>query len=321
MRNKYRFILVLSIITTLFYVQCNDTFDPVEVKCKNLKLDPEKEYKYQHISDNIPFTPCYNPNSADEIIFVERKNGNNSFFITKLDLITHEKFYLHETQFLDYAPKWGRNDFILMAIRGNIWIVKSNGDSLTQLTLDGNNYNPNWSYDASSIYCGKVVNVQGSQQKIGVVMDISGVIKDSLSSWGPANTNHPKYSIYVGPDLGPNLIGLSIRDVKMDTSGVVATFNPSHNCYGFDWLNDETIIWSKYDGVYLTNIKSGNTSFLFENCDNKIYNDLTFHPQNGKVIFVKTIYEFVKKKDLIEISDYLVQMNPDGSDEKVLAFD
>ncbi|WKZ65099.1 MAG: hypothetical protein QY325_10035 [Flavobacteriales bacterium] len=98
----------------------------------------------------------FNPANGDEILVQRDPNGggwaNSQFY--RLNLSTGTFQLVHEGAFT-YSPAWGPSGWIAFtqasAPNWNIWKVKSNGDSLTQLTFTGNCFRPIWNPDGTEI--------------------------------------------------------------------------------------------------------------------------------------------------------------------------
>ena len=106
---------------------------------------------------------------------------------------------------LDFSPD---SDWFVFSWGRQIWKIKVNGDSLTQLTFSGENFYPRWSPDGRKISFHKIVPVDSS----GIwIMNADGskktrVIKGYEADWSPGG----KYLIFSG--LGGSLY-------RVDTSG------------------------------------------------------------------------------------------------------
>lgn len=99
--------------------------------------------------------PCINPNNDFEFCFSRRDNATQGF--NDMDLFTYnfctgqsKKIASHVNIWND----WGSQDWIIFTgSDGNLWKIKSNSDSLTQLTDKGEIYSAKWSPDGNSFIC------------------------------------------------------------------------------------------------------------------------------------------------------------------------
>src|SRR5690606_1817176 len=95
--------------------------------------------------------PSFNPNNPNEIIFRDFTNQTpDSFNMARYNLITKEYSLIFRGYFRS-RPRWSKKDWIIFGIWSgqigtgfDIWKMKSNGDSLTQLTFNGRSHHPEW---------------------------------------------------------------------------------------------------------------------------------------------------------------------------------
>src|ERR1700752_1826249 len=90
---------------------------------------------WPHI-DTVYNTPRFNPSNPNEIVYVQGITRTNKTYLVKRNLITGR-----ETQIISdvwQRPDWSVKDWIVFNHADNqVWKIKSNGDSLQQLTTQG----------------------------------------------------------------------------------------------------------------------------------------------------------------------------------------
>ena len=98
--------------------------------------------------------PSYNPNNPDEIVFREEwlidTLINDTLYdvihggLVKYNMATGDKELIYDG-LVGPSPRWSRKGWILLFLPDyKIYKIKSNGDSLTQLTFEGTCLGPEW---------------------------------------------------------------------------------------------------------------------------------------------------------------------------------
>lgn len=129
-------------------------------------------------------------------------------------------------------PAWGPRGEWLAFNYGQIYKIKANGDSLTQLTYDGNNYLPAWSSDGKWIAydntnCGSMVE-PAPPNSCGILIIGSGGSNKKLMVGG----RYPDWS----PDGGDLIFigsGSEIFGVKLDGTLEVVQLTSFHQAYSY----------------------------------------------------------------------------------------
>lgn len=132
-------------------IQSEDSISEMDCNCTDLPIIDGPSFGYQFITnDSANYTrPFPNPNNADEFLFIQRIKRFDALYTYNLK--TKQKIKLLEGRIL-FVPKWGKNDWILVTREDEqIWKLKSNGDSLQQLSQIAPNYVPEWDYKSEKI--------------------------------------------------------------------------------------------------------------------------------------------------------------------------
>ncbi len=105
------------------------------------------------IPDSVHFKyGVFNPNNSDEMAYW---GGNTKWNFYSYNLVTKQRVKLTDL-IPQNPPKWHRNGWIAFnAEDNNIYKVKSNGDSLTQLTFTRDCFMPEWNLSGDTIICKK----------------------------------------------------------------------------------------------------------------------------------------------------------------------
>lgn len=168
----------------------------------------------------IAFIYAGNPHdsvSKTDTIGIYLFNIQSSEFIA---LLTGYMLDMSVPHHLDFSPD---GEWIVFSWQKQIWKIKINGDSLTQLTFSGENFYPRWSPDGKKISFHKITPVDLS----GIwIMKANGKGKKRIlsgyeASWMPGG----KYLIYSGPGgdvyKGDTLGSSIIKILDMESIGAI----------------------------------------------------------------------------------------------------
>jgi hypothetical protein len=264
--------------------------------------------------------PRFNPNDGDEIVFVERPYGSQTefrlwryrFSSNTLEQVLSGSNLVN----MHYPVDWGSNDWFLLNLRSsggaeNIFKIRSNGDSLTQLTFTSMNFNPHWSPEGIAF---------GYQHQSGItypiIMDLGTNATDTVpGSFATTCWYAPTSTIFLSGGIWSWHIGSEpskICDLPTDLyawgdqgSGVVV-------------LDDQTtVLWMQSGGLYQTNLQTGLSVRLFSTCNSRYYVGLDYSPHTKKLVTTRITRTPVSENDL-QIGIDIMLMNPDGTDQQVL---
>jgi|APGre2960657404_1045060.scaffolds.fasta_scaffold00546_2 hypothetical protein len=100
-------------------------------------------------------TPCYNPTNGNEIIFYFKDQASEEFALYKYNISNHQKIKISDAKIYG-QPKWSKKGWIVFTRTSgyvdHVFIVKDNGDSLRQITINTANLFPSWSSDGITLY-------------------------------------------------------------------------------------------------------------------------------------------------------------------------
>jgi hypothetical protein len=156
-RRRSGLIVWLAIFACFLFMTCRqeDSIWPEpKVVCKNLSGDPFMNFWVTEYYPSFTY-PRFNPLDGDEFAYARYENADAS-----LPIVTQREIRIHrlstgEDRTIYRGPlwsdmDWGTNGWILLNRADNqVWKIKSDGDSLTQLTFSGINDGAKWNRDAS----------------------------------------------------------------------------------------------------------------------------------------------------------------------------
>ena len=266
-------------------------------------------------SKQLPYRemPCFNPNNPDEFIVRSYNQiGDTAFQLIKYNMVSGEKQVIYEGNF-GVRPRWSRKDWILLNLRDfNIYKIKSNGDSLTQLTTGGNCLGGEWSKTGDRFVYELFGVLSGSAR---VICDDLGNPLDTALGGGYLSASWQHDSLMVAANV---MGGVTIVDLGSG-SDVYQGINPVNsvsNTLGkttAEWLDDKNVIWANINGIFTTNIEDEIMIPLKESCNAKIYKYPTVSFSTQKVIFQRDDKE-VTGKNVGVVTSRFFMMNFDGSD-------
>jgi hypothetical protein len=296
------FTLIISCIFILFAIACRkDQILPpppgIPVPCASkLELIPITDTCFELLpNDPWGFSPVYpgqtlfhrfpafDPATYEQFLFFSgQENNPNHPIHTPLkgaNLCTGEVWTIHDSiQFntsFTRLPKWSEKGWIIAArlLDGSLpgerglYKIKANGDSLAFL-LNQNLVFPAWVDSGNSI----ILHISGHSQMVYVLNengDFTDTIHHALTY--PAYFKAKIAARRVAP---PDFI-----DIVVFQNGEIIWSHPYtenfSNFTGLDWLNEEEIIWTNYNGIYRANITTGQISPIKEPCPNIKYTSVS----------------------------------------------
>lgn len=277
------------------------------------------------VEENHAKHAMFNPNNGQEILLQRDPYGGGwaNSQLYRYNLATGTLELIHEGIFT-HRPRWGTNGWIAFtqasAPNWNIWKVKANGDSLTQLTFNGNSFSPLWSPDGTQIgyETGALGPPQYNLQNIR--MTSSGALIDTLwntgafagqAVWALPNRTFNVfawvYSCHWEGDPSTDLIYQLPDSIMQNGLPKGAAYLPSSH----------SMIWSHLTGVYRTNLTTGATERLVATCNSSYFMDLDYSPHTGKLLAVRR-RESTPDGVILNIENDVMLMNPDGSCPQVI---
>jgi len=240
-------------MTIVFFLSCqDDELPPVTKPCPNSlpivvngpcdytirDTPPPSPWGFESDQPNRNFGyPTFNPHNPCEFLVLK---GNyetqiGDFILYDLESNT-ERFVMQFNPFSH--PRWSVKDWIVFhANDGQIWKVKSDGDSLTRLTHFGGNYDPDWSPDGEKIVyerAGKGLTIMNEWGELLMELDS---IYSSSAYWSPDGN---KLAFVQSKSLA----------IYHFSTGQVTTITPFPNYIGDinKWIRTEPIAWFP-DGI------------------------------------------------------------------------
>lgn len=320
--NALHFLLLLFLASSLMLSCRSDILAP-DRECEDLQVSwVDAEY----ITPDFYFrAPCFNPNDPAEFVYLKEKiEGNGVLELWKYNLSTGVKHKLASGAISFAWPRWSTTDWILyVGINYQLWKVKSNGDSLTQLNYYGGGYrHADWNHNGTKIIVGIIGAVEGFPGSFK--LDKDGFFDSKLhtrlsylhASWSP----NGEFIAVDDTSIWSARIGIYDKDSTQLKSIEMPETDGEH-APSFSWFPDsrQIAICSRHEGVFIfdfvaeqfTQINSGCSSFSRRYINPSVSSD-------GKKIILTRQDRRDRGRNKIEEAYSIVMMNVDGSDEEVI---
>ncbi|MEX1192400.1 MAG: hypothetical protein WEA99_10540 [Brumimicrobium sp.] len=291
MNNK----IILYILIALGTMACRKDKPVPSVEesseCKSFSKDlpPQTYFTNERFQYKAPH---FNPNNSNEFIYHFRDYEQNEFQLLKYNLLTKQKTLIVESGKIANQPKWSSDGLIAythhVGYVDHIYLVKDNGDSLTQLTDNVHNMFPVWSSTGDELYWAYTPNLGIPYYFLKQNLDNSypdTILQDGDSYGGYATYNSISHSNKL---LSLTLIGnkkhiawTSLNETPITYSSIAnmsqAFDYPSVS--GLCWSSDEEYVYAtvngKENGLYKIDINSSSKELLIPFCETKSYRSIS----------------------------------------------
>lgn len=204
-------------------------------------------------------------------------------------------------------------------INSNIWIMKENGDSLTQLTFEGNSYGPLWDWHGERICYYKGAWQSYEQNQHNIMIDLSGAVLDTAeffgawwvaAAWTSSGTVVSQW--YDG--IYKSNAGHDVRKVH----GWPGALWEDGIALGLARTADpDVFVWSHKCGLYRTKLSTGETEVLRCTDHSQYFVGLDYSPELNKLVSLWVTRTPINDHTL-RITNDVVLMDPDGSNMQVI---
>lgn len=260
-----------------------------------------------------PWRVLYDPNDENVIFYTTSEPNNANHILWKYDRKRNLKKLIDEQVLINISIN--KNGWLVYEkIDQNIYKIKTNGDSLTQLTIKGTYMSPSWSEDGAYIFYQD--KYFGKPGKCIIQTSSKGDIIDTLENVGRAEKIHSRGHYYYFTDFD----GKEFSIVQLDlNTGLRKTIVSKNNNMGEEMgdcytdLANTTLYWYNNSGLFTTNINTLHTTRLINgghHSKNWFYH-YQLSPINGHFICIRFITEVVNEYTLLG-SSKIVEFKPDG---------
>ena len=224
--------------------------------------------------------PFFNPNNKDEFVYNYFDFELQEFKLMKYNLGTKGKTELSNNARIISQPKWSNAGWIAYdnVLDYQLWVVKDNGDSLTQLTQSTHNLFPVWETSGIDLIWqhSPVLGIPYYLLKQNVLeSSVDTIMRD-----GDENLGYAQYS-----DISVNNILLTNTFIEnqshlaysnVENISFTSVFNiqeafSTGSIRALTWSNNSQVAYFLFDGIYRLDVITGNYDMLMEFCETKKY--------------------------------------------------
>ena len=270
--------------------------------------------------------PVFNPSNPNEIIYIridiENLNPGN-FELWKFNFCTGEAFFI--TDFVCCSLDWSVKDWILFTGSNfQLYKIKSNGDSLTQLTFSGDsNSIPSWGEKGNSFAFRRMIgpeNLYLFANEDAIVYDTLLKVYAGEYSW---DGEYITYTAYEDPYNGTNP-GIWLHSRRTDERWQIQANN--YCCSGdsiprtsISLFPEYKLFWSDGATLNYTDMHTGERTTFLRGANNRQYEEASVSPTHQAIAF--------NRIDYVEIDHFILQIysniylvDADGQNERKVVF-
>ena len=279
-----------------------------------------KETSFQRLA------PCFNPLNGNEFLYLTQDSLFNTILL-KFDLTTKKETVVLTGQRIVCQPKWGKNGWILFAgLNLQIYKVKDNGDSLTQITSVYSNTYPEWfgtdkiffsvTSGSDKIAGNKIIGFDGKRlDSIQAIVMNTVIICNSVNELGELAGLGGGISDIAFMNLKSKQLNYLVKDTSSNTHYTIGlTWHPNNN----DIFYSTTVVGennSGFVGICRLNKISKENVLIKNACNSRSYGLLSISPDGKKIIAERQDYQLMPDNNLLKKSDICI-MDIDGRNEE-----
>ncbi len=286
--------------------------DQVTSECDCVPVPPFQAGTFdQYFVDSINhMKPLFSPNNDNIILYTDyAENGKVNMYT--YDLLTGSRTLVFHGDVAPNLYDWSTTDWILFTRSSDhqIWKIRPNGDSLTQVTHGGQYFSPtcNLSGDKFIAYHGYYESSLPSE-----IWSLDGELIDSIS-WVHSNGSW-KNEYYYGGYNAKHVVAI---DPYTDQKVSDYTLPIDKTIQSFAWLSNNEAMLSTVDGIYIYNIYNHQVVSVRCSCSSKYYALGRSNFANTKLIFTKVTQRRVPG-NIILYNNEVVTMDIDGTNEQLI---
>lgn len=261
------------------------------------------------------FAAEYNPLDNNEIVFLKLESNNRKMY--RYNLVTHQKVLIGSFPVIQ-SFDWEKNDWTLLESGDfNIWKMKSNGDSLVQITSGKPFFHPKWNFNASKFSVFYFVNPMNEHCEI---FTENGLFYDSISnpevyksclngSW--RNSSEMMISYESPSEI--RVVDLNQKIVLKET-----IFNSIYNITQVEWLNDNEAIVNSAYGLYKYNYITNSIVKLRCQCPQQLYQKIGANIEGNKLLMTRVFYEQIDTSFYFNLKYEIVELDLETMIETVI---
>lgn len=260
-------------------------------ECKNLPSLPEGYFDWNVVNPEFYYGfCCISPFNNRIIAYLRETVETNVFDLVIKNLDTESQYTIDiEYSIIVSEIDWSTKDYLVFGNQLNqIVTVKSNGEDLKILPVEGVFYHPHWNNSGNKIISVLFYSSEYPNNRV-VVMDADGSNMEIFKFEKNINNAHftADNSGFIFWDYNNDDYGLTHYDLETGSTD----FNPLYNEYDvYDYdvnpVGSSVVICEPYSYMYIMDLKTNEYTLLRESCQTKTYFSPSFS-SDGKSLLVR----------------------------------
>ena len=266
--------------------------------------------------------PCFNPNNNNEFLYIDRLPGSPFSDMCIYNLATGESNCILSGQTYLYQPRWHANGWILFRGNGdNVYRIKSNGDSLLQITISNVFQRPVWRPDGLAWISNNAVDFGGEIDVFDLEGNLIEVIPGEeffIGDWSESNRIVTRsYNSGVYQLAWTDAENVLWQYADFDTS------SPQMSVQDIKWIpmSDEVMLSQYYEDISKVNVITGETVVVTNRCPGSYYAFFSINNTCTKIVAQRISPEEIYSDGWFNVvinRSEIVLMNFDGTGEEVI---
>jgi len=267
--------------------------------------------------------PYFNPNNNDEFLYIDKIPGSPFSDMCIHNLVTGETNCILSGQTYLYQPRWHANDWILFRGNGdNVFRIKSNGDSLLQITTSSVFQRPVWRPDGLAWIANNVVEFTGNIEVYNLNGEIIDVIPGEVFHYGDWSVDN-RIVTHRPNNFDPHQIAWTeVENVSWQLLNF-DTASPQPSLRDLHWIpmSNELMFSQLYKDISRINVFTGEKIRVTDRCIGTYYVYFSINNNCSRIVaqFIspEQLYSDGWFNILIQKSEIVI-MNFDGTNEQVI---
>lgn len=269
-------------------------------KCIPLPDSPPLGWQYTTRNKSLNVSKAiYDPINSNLIYYLSEDSLSNPFLLWKFNRGTNIKIQLDNK--LNSQPSINKKNWLTYTKRDfNVYIIKSNGDSLIKITSTGLYNQPVWDSDNNILAYNSSLNCI-------VKLNINGQILDTLSAIKSYISVKDSFMLYFSTSsISQKLI---LKNIKTNNDQVIFENQNVQAYYNFFLDTENKNIYTlNSSGLYKTNIHNKIPTLIIQSCQTENYINFSLNYKND-FILTKVSTKQLNDVTLYNQSDLFEQLN------------
>lgn len=297
------------------------------VACPDLPVPPNGPGRISSGPARSYHLPCFNPRNPQELAFCLNDAANpaaTGVYIGNL-ATRQQRLIWPGAPGVHLGLSWSSRGWLAFSRDDQVWKIKSNGDSLTQLTFGPPHYGPQWSPDGLRFVCrlpnDPVAPLLLFDHRGRQLARLRGYPTGYAKAWSP--DGHKLLVEYGGDEQG---YGLGVYDLTTDQSELLVPSDVAGSAAGLltgaAWLPDSrTVVWAAGTGLYRTDTHTRQTRQLHPGCGTRTYTWPGVAADGRTIVVTRVDRRSLNDEGTrVYVERNLWLMDADGSNERKLEF-